>query len=230
MSEYITGDLHRDVDRLRLLLEKVEMNQDDIVIILGDAGFNYYLDKRDDALKQEAQDLNVTLFMIHGNHEQRPYLIDTYQEKIWHNGIVYYQEAYPNLLFAKDGEIYEFNGKNYLVIGGGYSVDKQIRLLRNYPYFESELPTDEVKQFIWEKLEKINWQVHGIFTHVAPLTDEPTWAFLSGVDQSKVDKSLEIFLEKIKNKLTYQVWYAGHYHIDFISELRFLFYRVERLQ
>ncbi len=33
----------------------------DVLIILGDTGFNYYDDKRDDDLKEEISQLNITL-------------------------------------------------------------------------------------------------------------------------------------------------------------------------
>lgn len=51
---------------------------------------------------------------MHGNHEERPYHIQTYRMKIWHGGEVYYEPEYPNILFAKDGEIYDFDGKRRL--------------------------------------------------------------------------------------------------------------------
>ena len=69
--------------------------------------------------------LPITLFCIHGNHEERPHLISTYIEKIWHGGLVYYEEEYPNILFAADGEIYDFNRNKAIVIGGAYSIDEE---------------------------------------------------------------------------------------------------------
>ena len=45
----------------------------------------------------------------------------------WHGGLVYREEEYPNLVFAKDGEIYDIAGKKTIVIGGAYSVDKWYR-------------------------------------------------------------------------------------------------------
>jgi len=35
-----------------------------------------------------------------------------YEEKAWHRGKVYYGEEYPNLLFAIDGAIYDFDKKS----------------------------------------------------------------------------------------------------------------------
>lgn len=50
------------------------------------------------------------------------------KKKIWNEGIVYVEEQYPNILFAKDGEIYNFNGKKVMPIGGAYSIDKYYRI------------------------------------------------------------------------------------------------------
>ena len=58
---------------------------------------------------------------IRDSHEQRPYTLDSYKEKLWHGGTVYYEEEYPSLLFAKDGEIFDLNGKQTVVMGGAYS-------------------------------------------------------------------------------------------------------------
>jgi len=39
------------------------------MIILGDAGINYYLYERDYELKEQLAQLPITLFCVHGNHE-----------------------------------------------------------------------------------------------------------------------------------------------------------------
>ena len=48
MSIYITGDTHREFDRIRYFCEKNKTTKNDIIIILGDAGINYYLFGMDD--------------------------------------------------------------------------------------------------------------------------------------------------------------------------------------
>ena len=45
---YITGDTHREFYKLH----DVEKNKDNMLIILGDVGINYYLDERDKKLKE----------------------------------------------------------------------------------------------------------------------------------------------------------------------------------
>ena len=34
----------------------------------------------------------ITIFVIHGNHEERPYNISSYKESLWNGGTVYYEE------------------------------------------------------------------------------------------------------------------------------------------
>lgn len=90
---------------------------------------------RDGLKKQFLEELPITLFCIHANHEQRPGTIDTYMKMIWYGGSVYYEEEYPHLLFAKDGKVFDFDGKKTIVIGGAYSVDKEVRLMYGYGWW-----------------------------------------------------------------------------------------------
>ena len=59
-----------------------------------------------------------------------------YKLQEWNGVKVWVEEAYPNILFAKDGEIYDIAGMKTIVIGGAYSVDKFYRLSKGYNWFE----------------------------------------------------------------------------------------------
>ena len=182
MNIFITGDTHREFQRIWEFAEEtpVAWSKEDVLIILGDAGINYYLDDDDRSLKYELSMLPFTLLCIKGNHELHADQIDSYQEIPWHGGTVYCEDEYPNLLFAKDGEIYDLNGKKAIVIGGAYSVDKYVRLRLGSackPY-------------------------------------EPTWAFIPGLNQALVDDSTEKWLTTIEQRLDYEQWFCGHYHVE----------------
>lgn len=211
MRFFITGDTHGDFKRIAEFCDKHNTTKDDVICILGDAGINYYLGKKDYLLKEFLKDLPITLFCIHGNHEERPQNIPSYDEKEWNNGIVFYEEDYPNILFAKDGEIFNINGKTILVIGGAYSVDKEYRLMNGWSWFKDEQPNDEIKQYVKEQIKK---QKHFdiVLSHTCPITKQPTHMFLSWLDQSKVDKSTERFLQDIADKIDFDSWYFGHFH------------------
>lgn len=221
---YLTGDTHGRFDRIEQFCNRMNTSKDDILIILGDAGINFHENRNDMYLKQYIKKLPITLFCIHGNHEKRPFSIETYKEINFHKGIVYIEDEYPNILFAKDGEIYDFNGLRTIVIGGAYSVDKNIRLLRGYPWFEDEQPSADIKQYVEQQLDDNDWTIDIVLSHTTPLKYEPTEMFLFGIDQKEVDKSTEEWLDSIEDKLNYNKWYCGHYHTEKkIDKLQIMF-------
>lgn len=220
---YITGDKHGNYSDVFDFCYKHKTTTYDIMIILGDAGINYFLNDKDYILKNSLLGLPITLFCIHGNHEERPENIKTYKTKSFHNGLVYYEEEYPNILFAKDGEIYDFNNKKTLVIGGAYSIDKEYRLKMGYNWYKSEQPTEEIKHRVKDILKKNGNKIDVILSHTCPIKYEPVEAFLNFIDQSTVDKSTETFLNELEENSQYKIWYCGHYHIDKkIDKIRFM--------
>lgn len=220
---YITGDKHRDFSNVEKFCKEKETSKNDTLIVLGDAGINYMLDYHDIKYKRYLESLPITLFCIHGNHEQRPNAIKSYVYDDIRG--VYYEPEFPHITFARDGNLYEFNGKEYMVVGGAYSVDKEYRMLRNLRWWDNEQPDCETKEDVVWTLENIcSWDVDGMLTHTCPIKYQPIEAFLGNIDQKKVDKTTEVFLDLIEDKLNYKTWYCGHWHIDkSIEKMRFLF-------
>ena len=228
---YITGDKHGDFTKIFYFCCENKTSLNDIMIILGDAGINYYSNEKDYILKNSLSQYPITFFCIHGNHEERPENIKTYKTKKFHEGIVYYEEDYPNILFAKDGEIYNFNNNKVLVIGGAYSVDKFIRLQRGYNWYESEQPNEETKEAIISKLKSMNNKIDIILSHTCPYKYLPREMFLEGIDQSTVDNSTEHFLDEIEKSTDYDLWYCGHYHTDKkIDKIIFMFHKIKEFK
>ena len=209
----LTGDTHGEFDRIEQFCEEYETTENDVMVILGDAGINYWLDEQDEALKERLSQLPITLFCIHGNHEERPEEVSGYELVEWRGGFVWIQPEYPNLLFAKDGEIYQFDGKAVITIGGAYSVDKYYRLAVGAPWFGTEQPDERTKGQVMSALNRAGWKVDYVFSHTVPLSAIPRHALLPTVDQKMVDNSTEEWLEEIAQKLDYQGWFAGHFHI-----------------
>lgn len=144
---FITGDTHGNFERVEAFCRRFQTSHDDILIILGDAGINFSEARYDSLKKRLLESLPITVFAIHGNHEQRPYTIDSYKEKLWYGGMVFYEDEYPSILFAKDGEIFDLNGKQTIVMGGAYSIDKAIRLAYGWGWWEDEQPSEEIKRW-----------------------------------------------------------------------------------
>ena len=195
-------------------------------MLLGDVAANYWLDKRDHKLKSALSRLKPTIFCIHGNHEYRPADFPTYITKEWNGGTVWYEDRYPNILFARDGDIYTLEGIAHLVIGGAYSVDKFYRIAYGHGWWENEQPSDEIKAYVEKQIAEKCFDV--ILSHTCPFKYRPTEVFLRMIDQSTVDSSTERWLDQIEESVEYKAWFCGHWHINKrIDRIHFLFNGVE---
>ena len=233
---YITGDTHGDFLHIKKFAKRQRMSRKPgqppvLCIVLGDAGLNFYGDEGDTVRKERASKIPMTFLCVHGNHEMRPYEAEGYELVEWQGGLVYRQEEFPRLLFAKEGEIYRINGISFTAIGGACSVDKAWRLRHGHPWFASEQPDEETKKRVEEKLEEAGWNVDAVLSHTCPLKYVPEEAFLPGLDQTLVDRSTEEWLDTIEDRLDYRHWYCGHFHINKNTDrLSFLYHRIVPVQ
>lgn len=224
---YITGDKHRDFTFLMKFCTENNTTYDDILIILGDAGINFYGKWKDRKVKKQIAKYPITLFCIHGNHDKRPTNCEEYQEVKWHNGIVYQEDEFPSILFAKDGEIYDFNGKQVFVIGGAASADMQYRLMYDIPWFPDEKPSAEIKAHAELVLREKDYKIDYVFSHSVP------FRFFSLLQIKEEGREIETekWLQMLEDKLTYKMWYAGHFHCDRqIERLRIMYNDIDVLQ
>lgn len=226
---YLTGDIHGNPTQVELFCSKMQLTENDTIVMLGDVGLNYYGEKRDRLPKRILSSLPVTFLCIHGNHEIRPQNIPEYNPTIWNGGRVLVEEKYPNILFAEDGEIYDLDGVKALVIGGAYSVDKFYRLQRGFGWWADEQPSEETKRKI-EAVLSARKDIDIILSHTCPQKYIPTEMFLPMIDPSTVDNSTEEWLDTIEDAVDYKAWYCGHWHTDKrIDKMHFLFTTFESL-
>ena len=223
---YYTGDIHGSKFEVVRLCKRFNLTKEDTIVLLGDVGANYYGDSRDEELKEVFSRLKPTIFCIHGNHEIRPSNIPSYKTKEWNGGTVWYEEAYPNILFAKDGDVFEIEGIKHLVIGGAYSVDKFYRITQGYGWWADEQPSKEIKEYVEQQIREKDFDI--ILSHTCPFKYEPREMFLAVIDQSTVDTSTERWLDTIEEMVDYKAWYCGHWHTNKrIDKMHFLFHGYE---
>lgn len=231
----VTGDTHGGMATItRIGNINRNMNcipEESAVIILGDAGLNFYLNNTDKKYKKLLNSMGYYIYCVRGNHEARPELVPGihpfYDENV--NGVVMQDMDYPNIRYFKDGGEYNICGYSILVIGGAYSVDKWYRLARagyapgeamtadpkKCGWFKDELLTEKEMKEISEKIAGKHYNF--VLTHTTALSWEPNDLFLSGINQSQVDKSMEIWLDELKDIISWDVWCFGHYHADRIE-------------
>lgn len=61
-------------------------------------------------------------------------------------------------MFAKAGEVFELDGLKVIAIGGAYSIDKMIRVAYGWGWWEDEQPSEEIKRYVEQQLDKMDWK------------------------------------------------------------------------
>ena len=211
---WITGDKHGEFEEVADFCRRAGTCRADTLIVLGDAGINYFTDARATALKQHLAQLPITLFCVHGNHEARPETVAGYRRQAGFGGEVYVDPRYPNQVFPVDGALYTLGGARTLAIGGAYSVDKYIRLLRHWAWFEDEQPSAEIRARTEAALGGVRWQVDAVLSHTCPERAIPVARRVAFEAYGEVDFSTERWLESLRERLRFRRWFAGHFHVD----------------
>lgn len=225
----VTGDCHGNFSRF---LNPTFLGEDNPaefgIIILGDAGLNFYLNKTDARNKRKLEATGLNFFLVRGNHEARPESLKgincAFNQEV--NGMTYFEDEFPHIHYLLNNQIYTFGEYTALVINGAYSVDKWHRLRRagltgNEDYelmakkagwFADEQLTEQEMAFA--ELVIKDKKVDFVFSHTCPFSWQPFDLFLSTIDQSQVDKTMEMWLDKLKDEFDWNIWLFGHFHDD----------------
>ena len=197
---YVTGDKHGGFSEVLWQIQSGRIKENDALIVLGDAG-------------------RIDSPLFKGN-----FIVE---------------EAFPNLLYMIDGETYLLRNQDgglssALVIGGAYSVDKFYRLemqklgYPDYKWFPDEQLSEEEMQTIYGRVKGQHYDY--VLTHTCPYDLRPVDMFLSSIDQSTVDESMEKFLQTVYDAITFDRWYLGHWHTDrTVNRFRFMYHDFAKL-
>jgi 3-oxoacid CoA-transferase subunit A len=218
---FVTGDTHgQNKTRVKNILHNnPELKPEETaIIILGDVGFNYSLNKSDYWNKYHASKFGCHIYCVRGNHEERPELVPgmcrVYDEEV--QGLVYVESDFLLIKYFIDGEFYQIGKYKTLVIGGAYSIDKHYRLRTDMNWFPNEQLTKSEMAAIEHKL--IGEKVDLVLTHTCPISWQSTDLFINNINQFQIDNTMEIWLDEIEKCIEWKVWCFGHYHADRIQK------------
>ena len=207
MATFLKGDIHGNLFEVIEFINRFELGENDNIIILGDCGIAWRKDRKD--LDQNIKLWNessngVKLYFLDGNHENFNILnslpIENNMGKIA-----------DNIYHLRRGEIYEFEGKKILVCGGADSVDKY-RRVENFTWWKEET----ISQETIDNIPAGHYDY--VLTHCCPRSifdnNRVYLSTLQFLDENKINHNSEDMLEQLKDKITFDHWCFGHYHIN----------------
>lgn len=225
---FMTGDCHGDYRRFGSSIFKAqkEMTKADYVMICGDFGL-----WKDDAEQwywlKWLEAKPFTTLWVDGNHENYDWL-KTFPIENWHSGKV--QKILPSIIHLCRGQVFDLDGMTFFTFGGAASHDisggvldpadplfksqlKQARMsylpyrILHHSWWPEEMPSADEYAEGWENLARYNDKVDVIVTHCASTSTQS----LLSAGRYQPD-ALTDYLEEVRQKVTFQYWFFGHYH------------------
>ena len=202
------------------------MTKDDYVIICGDFG-GVWTSEEESNREKDALDWldnkSFTTLFVDGNHENYTRLY-RYPMEEWNGGKVH--KIRDSVLHLMRGEIFDVDNKKIFAFGGARSHDIQDGILnldeeekiyeyrkrgayfriRDFSWWDLELPTNQEMENGIENLEKINYKVDYIISHCCPTSIQTL------INSTYKRDILTDYLQQISEKCTFKRWYFGHYH------------------
>lgn len=207
MATFITGDKHGDLTEILNFIKKMKLSENDNIIVLGDMGLLWRKDKKDFNYNINLWNMEsngVKLYFIDGNHENFTLLNEFPIE----NNM---QKISNNIYHLLRGYTYEFEGKKILTIGGADSIDWYLRA-KGFTWWEEEA----ISEADIASITAAHYDY--VLTHCCPRSifenNRVYLITLREIDQENVNHNSEDMLEKLMNKITFDHFYFGHYHVD----------------
>lgn len=206
----VTGDTHGDDSRFKNPLIK-KLKKGDSLIICGDFGFIWNGSKKEKRKLKRLGKRKYNILFVEGVHENFEELLK-YEIEEWHGGLT--RKISGNLRQLIRGYVFELEGKKILAFGGGRSDD-------NYTYIDGkdddlrwahEIPSEEEFAEISRRLENENMQVDYVVSYEPPAKISE---FIELGEADPTDRShINSYLETLKEKMQYKMWYFGRHHIN----------------
>lgn len=187
MRILIVGDIHGNERLFERAREAAIKHGCEALIQVGDFGYfpnlwNFPNNKWSD----------IKVYFIDGNHDDHISLRDFKNSNF--------------LEYVKRGTIKEFDGLNFMFIGGASSIDKMVRL-EGVDWFKEENISEEDI----DKCLDFDGPVDVIIAHECPAGYEPKHPIFSHdiAGQANRDKLL-----KLRRKYPNALWFHGHWHVS----------------
>ena len=222
---YITGDTHNTEDMSNLSSKNMklccmEQNADfhtiTAAIVLGDFGLPWSSDCTVDEAGIHPSDHTdryllkwynqkpFKILAVMGNHDNYDIIEKLPEVEMFGSTVL---KVSDNVFYLKRGEVYQIEGKRFLVLGGAMSDDKAYRIPHVSWWKQEEMNKTEKNRCI-EKIKQDGSAFDYVLSHTG------TTQGISTFDTSKINDSTVAFNDNIESMISYKKWFFGHKHSD----------------
>lgn len=230
---YITGDTHNSIDISNLSArdmkffckkQNVDYRAINYALVLGDFGLPWYecpvdedgIHPVDPTDKYLLKWYNLKPFMtlaVMGNHDNYDMIEKLPEVEMFGSSVL---KVSDRIFYLKRGEIYNIEGKSFLVLGGARSDDKASRTPHE-SWWEQEEWTEAEKSACISKIEASSKKFDYVLSHTGTTAGIVCWNtyFQNEENQKGLRQNPTVaFNDKIDSEITYEKWFFGHWHRD----------------
>ena len=208
---FLTGDTHIPIDADKLdFPEQEQMTRDDYIIVLGDFGLLWHWDATFEHYLEWLKKRPYTLLWLDGNHENHEWIQSMPKAK-WHGGTAHY--VAENIIHLARGSIFDIEGKQFFVMGGALSIDRDFRA-EGESWWEGEIPTMAEAQRGLKNIEAHHangLKIDYVLTHTCPERLIKPMFHVNPVGDETC-RWLAVVEDLVEDEMT--GWYFGHWHED----------------
>ena len=204
---YVTGDTHGSPARLSKdsMPFADDWSRKDTLIVCGDFGYLFNGSSREELLLRELSFRPYNICFLDGNHENFDMLAQ-YEPTPWKGGMA--RKIRRNIYHLMRGQVYDLDGSRIFTKGGGDSIDKS-RRYEGVDWWAAEMPSPEEYQTARRNLKACGMKADYILTHAAPESTMNQF-----FRDHEGERELNLFLQWVKDNVSYKRWYFGHLHMD----------------
>ena len=179
--------------------------------------------RQEDAFLTMTLRQRVTWLAVDGNHENFARLFGGEFSIVE----IYGGKAYKirdNIYLFKRGEIFTIDGHTFLAFGGatshdrfgskvpslawGGGYDKVPPRKEGIDWWPEEVPSQDDFDNACRNLDRVGWKVDHVITHTCPTSQRPLFH-----EKGRGNDPTEDMLQAIYERLTFESWHFGHYHL-----------------
>ena len=214
---FVTGDKHGKIEEVWRFIKRFGLNEGDNIIVCGDMGIFWNKDQKDAdySMKKYEEYCNcVNLYWIDGNHENFD-IINTWEKE--ENGLI---KNSKHIFYIPRGTIMNLNiggnTRSCLFMGGADSIDRMWRTEGISWWPQERITEDNIKD--------IKGHFDYVFSHCCPYSifnRNRAFLCMHGGEIRDITHESELMLNKMCDTIDFNMWFFGHYHINWKIEDKF---------